>query len=52
MYLELGAIDADRVSFPDCQIGSFVADVRRINFQSDGVFVDGIGFVGPGADVR
>jgi hypothetical protein len=43
---------ANRISFPDCLIGSFVADDSQINFRSDGVFVDGVGFIGPDVEVE
>ncbi|MBP1852509.1 hypothetical protein [Rhizobium halophytocola] len=52
MYLELHADAANRASFPDCQISSFVASERQISFRSDGIFVEGIGFIGPDVDVR
>ncbi|NIJ65947.1 hypothetical protein FHR20_002909 [Sphingomonas leidyi] len=52
MYLELEASDANRASFPDCQIGSFVASDREISFRSDGIFVEDIGFIGPDANVQ
>ena len=52
MYLELDASDANRVSFPDCLISSFTANDCRISFRSDGVFVEGVGFIAPDAEVQ
>lgn len=52
MYLELDASSANRVSFPDCLIGSFVANDRQISFRSDGIFVEGVGFIAPDAEVQ
>jgi hypothetical protein len=52
MHVQLDTGGANRVSFPDCLIASFAADDRQIIFRSDGVFVDGVGFIGPDADVR
>lgn len=52
MYLELHADAANRASFPDCQISSFVASDRQISFLSDGIFVEDVGFIGPDADVQ
>ncbi len=52
MYLEFTTTDANRVSFPDCLIGAFIADESQICFRTDGIFVEDVGFLGPGAMLK
>jgi hypothetical protein len=42
---ELGTEDAERVSFPDCEITSFESNGHRISFSSDAIHVDGLGLL-------